>query len=309
MSNVVFICGALRSGSSLTHLMLDHNPKINNPGEFDFLFDQVSDLGVFPRINSYHEWLSIHRIFQSKFLSIDDSLTYPKLIQSFIKQLSLSDSALALNVHRGFDRIPYLFPEAKFVHLIRDPRDVARSSVGMGWAGNVYQGVEHWLQTEEAWKRLQDKILPEQYFEVRFEDLIFSPETILKGLCSFIEVPYSNRMLDYSDESTYSKPDPSLVRQWKTKLTTREIQHVELRVQELMRELDYDLSGHPLISLGLIELLWLKISNKIFKLKFSVKRYGFSLYFKERFSRLFKLKSINKQLRMTINDVDRQYLK
>lgn len=308
-TKTVFICGALRSGSSLTHLMLDHHPKITNPGEFDFLFDQVSDSGVLPQTESYRKGLALHRIFQSKQLNIDPVLTYADLIQSFIEQLSQPDTLLALNIHRGFDRIPFLFPDTKFIHLIRDPRDVARSSIGMGWAGNVYYGVEHWLETEQAWVRLQDKILPDQYLELKFEDLILSPDTILKELCFFIGVPYSDKMLNYVDGSTYNKPDPSLVRQWKTKLSIREIQYVESRAQKQMQNLDYDLSGHPLIEVNLFEHLWLKISNKLFKMKFSIERYGFTLYFKERISRLLKLDSINTQSRISINELDQKHLK
>ena len=83
-SNVIFICGALRSGSSLTHLMLDSHAQLKNPGEFDFLFDKITDEGKFPQINEYHEWLSYHRIFQSKSLVIDKRLSFPELIESFI---------------------------------------------------------------------------------------------------------------------------------------------------------------------------------------------------------------------------------
>jgi len=304
-----FVCGSLRSGSTLLHVMLNHHPSIKNPGEFDFLFDQVTEEGGFPEIHAYHEWLSSHRIFLSKSLVIDKSLDYQSLIESFVEQLSVAESTLALNVHRGFDRIPFLFPNAKYIHLIRDPRDVARSSIGMGWAGNVFYGVDHWLQTEESWKVLQGKVLPEQFFAIRFEDLILNPDSVLKDLCSFIGVPYSEKMFDYADKSTYSKPDPSLVRQWETKLSIREIQHVELKAKGLMHDLGYDLSGHPLNSLSLIERIWLKVSNKLFKLQFSINRHGFGLYFKERFSRLFKLDSLNKQAKMAMNEVDRQHLK
>ena len=304
-----FICGALRSGSSLTHLMLDHHPCLKNPGEFDFLFDKIADNGTFPEIRAYHKWLSTHRIFQSKNLEIDKSLAYIDLINSFISQLSVLNDILALNIHRHFDRIPALFPSAKYIHLVRDPRDVARSSIGMGWAGNVYYGVEHWLQTEQSWQVLREKVLPEQCFEVRFEDLILSPSAVLKNLCSFIGVPYSEKMFDYANKSTYSKPDPSLVRQWKTKLSIREIQYVESKAKALMHDLRYDLSGHRLISPGLIERFWLMVGNKLFKLKFSMNRYGFSLYFKERFSRLFKLELVNKQARMAMNEVNKEYLK
>jgi len=309
MSNIIFVCGALRSGSSLTHLMLDHHPNIKNPGEFDFLFDQISDDGVFPEIDRYHDWLSSHRIFQSKSLLIDKSLTYRELINSFIKQLSVDGSVLALNIHRGFYRIPFIFPDAKYIHLIRDPRDVSRSSIGMGWAGNVYYGVDHWVATENDWIFLQEKMPSEQVLQIKFEDLITSPEKVLSGVCKFVGLAYSERMMDYTLKSTYSKPDASLVNQWKRKLSVREIQYVELKASHLMSTLGYELSGEALISISLVEKIKLKIFNKLFKLRFSIRRYGFFLCFKERFSLLFNLKSMHKQAILKRRAIATAYLK
>ena len=34
---LVFVCGALRSGTSMAHLMLNAHPEISNPGQFDFI--------------------------------------------------------------------------------------------------------------------------------------------------------------------------------------------------------------------------------------------------------------------------------
>lgn len=306
---LVFICGALRSGSSLTHLMLDNHAEISNPGEFDFLFDKVTDRGGYPDIIAYHDWLSTHRIFNSKPLSIVPTSEYSKLIYSFIEQLSQSDSVLALNIHRNFDRIRFLFPEAKFIHLIRDPRDVASSSIGMGWAGNVYYGVDHWIETEESWVRLRDKLSAEQYLQIKFEDLILSPAEILEQVCTFIGLIYSDTMLTYTKNSTYTKPDISLVEQWKTKLSQREIQYVEMKAKGLMKNLDYDLSANPITSIGLIEKCSLKIEDKLFKLRFTIKRYGFYLFFIERLSRVLQLKSMLKKAKVAMNNIDQSYLK
>lgn len=307
--NIVFICGALRSGTSVTHLMLHSHPQINNPGEFDFLFDLISEAGDFPEIKRYQDWLSTHRIFESKSLTIDYGLNYAELIQSFIEQLVEAEKVLTLNIHRNFDRISYLFPEAKFIHLIRDPRDVAKSSISMGWAGNVYYGIDHWLETEQSWQRLQKIISAEQYLEIKFEDLIFAPETMLKKLCAFMQLSYSENMLDYANKSSYSKPDPALVEQWKSKLKTKEIQCVEAKAKELMQLLGYALSGQPQITIGTIESLWLAINNKAFKFQFSIQRYGLGLFLQEKLSRLLKLNSFNKQTKIAMNEIDKHYLK
>lgn len=309
MITPVFICGALRSGSSLAHVILDHHPEIKNPGEFDFLFEQISADGTFPDIKKYWEWLSVHRIFQSKQLSIDYSLNYVELIHSFIYQLAQENCVLALNIHRHFDSISCLFPNAKFIHLIRDPRDVARSSIGMGWAGNVYYGVNHWVDTEKSWQRLQEKIASDQFLELRFEELILSPEIVLKGVCNFVGVSYSDSMLNFSNSSTYSEPDPSLVYQWKKKLSQKEIQYVELKAHELMETLNYASSEYPSVKLGTFEKIRLKVNDKLFKLKFSIKRYGLILDLSYRLSRLLKLDSMSKASRIKMNEIDKLYLK
>ncbi|MBE8232878.1 MAG: sulfotransferase [Endozoicomonadaceae bacterium] len=308
MNNLVFVCGALRSGTTLIHVMLDQHPRIDNPGEFDFLFDRVSDDGMFPELGVYLEWLSSHRIYQSKNLEADSSLSYPELMQSFVSQKQ-SDNILALNVHKSFDRIPYLFPDAKFIHVLRDPRDVARSSIGMGWSGNVYYGVDHWIESENSWERLSEKLPPKQCYELRYEQLISSPESTLQSVCEFLDLSYDEKMLDYAERSSYGKPDPSLINQWKNKLTAREIQYVEGKAHKLMTQLGYELSAKPLAKIGFVEKLWLSISNKIFRVKFAVKRYGVCLYFTERLSRKFRLTKINKQARLKINEIAKGYLK
>lgn len=304
-----FVCGALRSGTSLTHLILDQHPEISNPGEFDFLFDRISENGEFPNITEYRKWLSEHRIFQSKRLEIDSTLDFSELIDSFIAQLTQSNLSLALNIHRHFDLVLSMFPEAKFIHLIRDPRDVAKSSIGMGWAGNVYYGVDHWIETETSWRCLQEKVSPEQYLEVKFEELILSPQTVLQHVCDFIEVPYLESMLNYANNSTYSAPDPSLVYQWKKKLSQREVQYVESKAHELMNTLGYELSEYPLAAIGFIEKIRLMVVNKLFKLKFSINRYGLILVLKHRLSRFLKLDDINRRTVRKINDINKLYLK
>lgn len=307
--SLYFICGALRSGSSVTHLMLNNHPRLKNPGEFDFLFDCLREDGEFPEIRSYREWLSTHRIFQSKSLEVDSSLSFSQLIKSFIAQLQEPDTLLSLNVHRNFDRIPYLFPDAKYIHLVRDPRDVARSSIGMGWAGNVYFGVDHWIETERSWLRLREKIRPDQFYEIKYEDLIRNPEQTLKDVCVFLELDYSDSMLDYADHSTYIKPDSSLVYQWKRKLSVKEIQWVESKVNDLMLSLGYESSGHPSLTVGFFDKLKLKVTNKIIRVSFSMKRYGVLLYLKDYLARALNWESLKKATQLKKNEIETKYLK
>lgn len=308
-NNLVFICGALRSGSTLLHLMLDHHPGIKNPGEFDFMFDLIGDDGSFPEINKYHEWLKINRIFQSKNLAIDPDLNACELISSFAAQLNSQNAVLSLNVHRNFHRIPFVFPDAKYIHLLRDPRDVAKSSIGMGWAGNVYFGVDHWLETEASWNKLAEKLGPEQALTVYYEELIDVPEETLKKICCFLDLPYTSAMLDYSNNSTYSKPDRSLIKQWEKNFSQREIQYVEAKATQLMLARGFALSGLPLIRIGMVEKILLSIQNKWFKLKHGITRYGCGLFIIEKITRLLGLERLHQQSIVRKSTIDTKYLK
>jgi len=306
---IVFICGALRSGTSLVHLMLDSHPKIHNPGEYDFLFDMASDNGGFPDADLYRKWLLRHRIFKLSQLEVNKSLGFANQIYSFIDQLAIADSVLALNIHRFFNRIPDLFPEAKFIHIVRDPRDVARSSIGMGWAGNVYHGVEHWIDTESSWNKLVEAWPSGKMIEIRYEDLVSAPELALERICDFLGIEYSKKMLEYDHNSTYSKPDVELIFQWKKKLSRRDIQYVESRVYEFMNRYKYEFSGYPIIRVGIFERTYLVIKNKLFKSRYALERYGFALYLKELLARKLKLRSINENLREHMNNIDNKHLK
>jgi hypothetical protein len=63
-------------------------------------------------------------------------------------------------VHRHYDRLLRLWPEARFIHLVRDPRDVASSCIGMGWAGNVWTGVTRWIEAERLWDEVRGDLAP-----------------------------------------------------------------------------------------------------------------------------------------------------
>ena len=307
--NPVFICGALRSGSTLFHLMLNSHPSIVNPGEFDFLFECISDNGEYPDMQEYLDFLSLDRIFNSKNLVVDDSLSYPELIQSFVSQSQTDGKVLSLNIHRHFDRIRYLYPEAKYIHLLRDPRDVARSSIGMNWAGNVYYGVDHWIDTERSWEKLELKLKNTQHIEVKFEELVSDSEYTLKSVCEFIGVSYSNKMFDYQHSSTYSKPDSTLINQWKRKLSSCELQNVESKVSEMMLAKGYKLSDNDLRHPGLFERLKLSFQNKYFIISKGIQRYGFVLYFAYRVSTKLGIKSLRNTLYRKISKINKKHLK
>lgn len=311
VSQPIFLVGAERSGTTVLRLMLDHHSQLSWCNEFEYAVDQVTDDGDCPKLDEYYEWLETHRIFQATDFVVDRSLSYPQLINSFLCQKRDREGKLLVGatVHRHFDRILSIWPDARFIHIVRDGRDVARSCIGMGWAGNVWTGLERWLEAEHLWDRLCQTIAPDRQIEVTYENLITDPEKSLKQLCDFIGIVYESAMLNYSQATTYDFPDPSFIGQWKRKLSEREIRLVESRGAQKLVERGYELSGLPRLEVNSILMLRLRLQNWWARLKFRIRRNGLSLSILDYLSRHLGLNLWQKRIQLKINAIEASYLK
>lgn len=305
----VFIVGPVRSGSTFLRLMLDSHPQITNPGEFDFLFDMVGDRGEFPEVQAYVDWLSANRIFQAKHLTVDANLPYGELMQSFLAQLRLEGALLTMNVHRHFYRIPYVCPDARYIRLLRDPRDVARSCIGMGWVGHVYYGVDIWSDAEKSWQELRKQLSADQYLEIKYEDILNDVEAGLSAICRFLGLPYTDQMMNYASNSTYAPPDKNLSYQWKKKYTKRELQLVEGKVAHHISELGYELSGYDPARPGLWEEIRLYLLNRKYCVLHQIRRYGIGLYLENMLASRIGSQGWQYACRRRKNQIDIQHLK
>jgi hypothetical protein len=288
MSGIIFAYGALRSGTTVFYLMLDSHHEINSPGEVDYLFDFLQkDTGTGKW--SYNlESLRHNFGFQHVHLNIGEFTDAKEIALDFVNQFRRrAPGCLVLTIHRNLGKVIELFPDASFIHIVRDPRDVAKSCIDMGWAGTTYFGVEQWLKTEEDWDTFSPLLEKRPTVEVFYESLILRTEDELSKICTFLGVAYSSNMLKYPDHSTYQPPDPAMVDQWKRKLTRREICLVEMRVKRLLLARNYDLSGHPLNPLTWHEKIALVIKNLVHIHMFACRRFGIFTYVMEKVTRRF----------------------
>lgn len=300
-----FLVGAERSGTTVLRLMLDHHPSIVWQQEFEYSVDLVGDDGVFPSVTLYKEYLECDRIFRATDFTVADELDYPSLVDSFLRQkLELKQKkVIGATVHRHFHRLLYIWQDAQFIHIIRDPRDVARSSIGMGWAGNVWYGVEEWVKVEKLWDKLKTKLTFDRYIEIKYEDLITNPTATLTKICQFIGLPYDDAMLTYDQDTTYSLPDPKLIKQWQKKSSSEEIQLVESKVKDLLSSRGYELSGLPTLEITPMMRQKLKFQNWWFKLQFRINYFGLSLVVSDYFSRKLDLKSWQKEIKLKMDQI------
>ncbi len=305
----VFITASVRSGSTMLKLMLDHHPAISNPGECDFLFDHVANDGALPTSVDYETALRLNRIYQAKRLHLDTSLPYLDIMESFSGQLLGNQKVLTMNVHRNFYRIPFVFPNARYIHLNRDPRDVANSCVNLGWAGHVYYGVDIWMKAQESWAKLRENLEEDQYMEIRFEDLIFNVETGLTEICNFLGLEYSEQMLKYPESTNYELPDEGLCYQWKRKLSKQELQLVEGKVGEAIVKNGYPLSGYDSEIPGPTGNFMLKLMNRIRRTRYQFKKYGAILHLTTLFGNRLRLNWLQNICQKRRNNIDILHLK
>ena len=310
-ANPTFLVGAERSGTTMLRLMLDHHDALAWANEFEFSVDEMNNPQGWPALSGYLETLSTHRIFQAAGYTVDPALDYPDLVRSFLEQRRTRNGKthVGATIHRHFDRTLRIWPEARFIHIVRDPRDVAPSCIQMGWAGNVWTGIARWVDAEDTWDRVCAVVPPERRVEVRYEQLIEDPKPDLERICALIGLDYTDAMLTYPEATTYGAPDPRQKEKWRTKLSPREVQWIEARVGDRLSARGYTPSGEPHRPPSAPEALWLGLQDRVGRFRHSVGVYGWRLRLADMLTRRLGLEQAARRVRLRINEIDQQNLK
>jgi hypothetical protein len=94
------------------------------------------------------------------------------------------------------EMIQRLLPEARFIHMIRDGRDVALS-LRKVWFGpdSVETSAQAWAWAISEARKQRPNL--RHYLEVRFEDLLRHPQETLRHICTFLQLPWAPSVLHY----------------------------------------------------------------------------------------------------------------
>lgn len=218
-----FVVGVGRSGTTLLRLMLDAHPEMAVPPETHFLpplIDSFSRLRVTPE----RLLATIESAPQSGWpeSGIEAQALLARLRE--IKPLNAPDTIRAFyglyaeraGKERWGDKTPRYVttlaklgravPEARFVHMIRDGRDVALSTNRR----LVELRGSRPVPAERMAKRWRHRILSargvaqvaDRYLEIRYEDLVRDTETTLRRVCEFVDLDYNPVMLAYHERAS-----------------------------------------------------------------------------------------------------------
>ena len=217
-----FVVGVGRSGTTLLRLMLDAHPEMAIPPETHFIPAFIQRSGQ-PWFNAARAASAIvedpHRRWDDFALEPGDLLARMKAIESF----NTSDAVRAFydlyaerqgkprwgdktpDYVKRMRRIKRTLPEAHFIHVIRDGRDVALSTnkriVQRGHRDPIPAGIAARRWRSRILKARGDSPYVGDYLEVRYEDLVTDTEPTLRRVCEFVELEFDPAMLRYHERA------------------------------------------------------------------------------------------------------------
>ncbi len=306
-----FLVGCLRSGTTLLRLLLGHHPSICKCYEFDFSVDFLKEGQVSPILDNYHHYLERNRVFRGSAYKIDCSLNYAELLHSFLSQRQLEDARpiVGATVHHNIHRLVEIWPAARFIYIRRDPRNVSRSIVNMGWAGTTWHGTLPWNKVERQWDILKNKIDSNQYIEIQYEDLMADTTNSLRKILKLLSLDFMPEMMEIEKDTTYKKPNQDAAGSWVKTATEEEIQLAEACAGRLLIDAGYEHSSLPLLQLSTLEKKKLDLRDRFYRIKFSIKRYGLFLWLGAVISRRLPFEALNARMHFRIDEITTKHLK
>lgn len=270
-----FLVGSARSGTTLLRVMLDSHPVLAIPGESHFIDGMAAKKDRYERPNGFATDLFLDDLWRSSRFRLwglqRDDLS--DLLHG-VAGLDLADALRCVyrayawqhDKHRYGDKTPRyvlhmdalaeLFPEARFVHIIRDGRDAALSMLDMDWRGvpTLTEAARFWRDRVKTGRRVGKELGPDRYREVRYEALIADPEDSLRSVCHFIDLDFDDAMLRYYERgdgllaSTRSphthqgvhRPPTKGLRDWRSTMSPAELELFEVIAGDLLSELGYE---------------------------------------------------------------------
>lgn len=144
------------------------------------------------------------------------------------------------------------FPDAKFIHLVRDGRAVTASVLPLDWGPNSVFEARSWWPTYLAHGLAAELRYPQRVIRISYEALLGRPHRVLVKLCEFLDLesePHMGSVTNFrvprftrgQHVLVTRPPDPSRIDAWKTALSPRQIELLEASVGDLLESLDYPL--------------------------------------------------------------------
>jgi len=218
--NIFFIVGSGRCGTTLLRSMFSAHSEICIPTETHFynVFRPMSiarsgpmRAGVYPKIlDRIDRWKHVQGevVDWDHFYKLARPMSpeWRSILTAFLTTYRLGQGKSMVGDKTPghvswLTKIARDYPDAKFVHLVRDPRAVVHSHLGHPSYRSVYgdrigYAAWKWRRAVEKAAKARRGLPPDRLIEIRYENLIEAPEPTMRSLCEFLNVPFEAQMLD-----------------------------------------------------------------------------------------------------------------
>lgn len=281
----VFVVGCQRSGTTLMERLLDAHPQIAMTHETRWIPELVehgrgvTEAGlVGPEVvaalveHKRFPYLGISAEQVQRLIATDRPIDYATFVSSLFDLYGQARGKRLVGdktprYARCIDLLHRLWPDARFVHVIRDGRDVyvsrremdrrrdGRRQSAWGEHPALWAGL-WWTRNVLVARESGAALGPGRYYELRYEALVEDPAQECAALCAFLDVPYEPAMLHFHERSHNARPatarsagsrkrlpvTPGL-RNWRSELSAEEVRQFEATGGDLLDELGFERSG------------------------------------------------------------------
>jgi hypothetical protein len=283
---IFFIIGRPRSGTTLLRYLFDAHPNVIIPEECNFLltlslkyketksftpetiekfkadfkgtlhFKSLSiDLNKFDtELEKINSQSTIHDLFNAIYYSLSSIHAKKEILVRGDKNPAYSSEL--------FDKLYPLYPNAKYIHLIRDYHDHIASTLRakLSIPSSIFLAIS-WKKSIKRLERYKSK-KPQNFYTIRYEDFVENPKERFEEMCQFVEIEYNEDVFQFHEnkdqyyshqpnidfrtyhQSLFNPVNKSRVGNWKSILTGNELATIEIIAGKKGQEYGYNCNEH-----------------------------------------------------------------
>ncbi len=207
---LIFIVGHGRSGTTLLQSLLNGHPNIVAPIEYEFIayfYPRFGKVKHFKKndINEFIDalffdakfsmWLMDREQLTKKLLTLGNNVDYQALCKILISLTGEKKEEIKLLSDKNpinslfVKKLMKIFPDAKFVHMIRDPRDSVNGHIRRLPQKNPFFLARRWKRYNAIIETYKQKS-PNKFFTIKYENMVKDFDKTMVSLSSFLNIPY-----------------------------------------------------------------------------------------------------------------------
>ncbi len=268
IKNAIFIIGCDRSGTTFLGSVIGSHSKCIATPESQFKVECYSE-EYKSSFNAKETFIKIQNTQRFKNWNTSISFTkaeyneiknYPDLILNIVQKYNIGKQHKTtaeiwvdhtpINVEY-VDFLKQLYPNAKFLHIIRDGRAVASSLKNLPWGPRSVQDAARFWLKKLAFGFAYEIKYPKDILSIKYESLLNDTEITIKQITDFMGIEYEKNMLEangmivpeytkHQHALVGTKANKARINAWEKNLSRREIELFEYETKNMLNLLGYN---------------------------------------------------------------------